>query len=68
MIYKGVIKKSRTLDALTLHSFVTAMMPVLDAALPQLGLTIQHMAIYTILVNGLLWWLRYLTTGPVGEK
>jgi hypothetical protein len=66
--YQGVFKKSRTLDTLALHSCVTAMFPVLDAALPSLGLTVTHMAIYNIAVNALLWYLRYKTTGAVGDK
>lgn len=68
MKYQGIIKQSRTFDAIALHSFATAMFPVLDMALPDLGLTVAHMAIYNILANAIMWKLRQMTTGPVGEK
>ena len=68
MKYSGIIHKSRTLDTLAIYSFMTAMFPILDTALPQLGLTVTHMAIYNVAMNALLWYLRYVTTGPVGDK
>jgi len=68
MTYQGIIKKSRTLDAVALLGICNLMFPVLQTYLPQLGLTTQQMAVFNILGMGLMAYLRFVTTGPVGEK
>lgn len=67
-MYNGVIKKSRTLDAAAVLTFCNAMFPVLQTYLPELGLTAKEMAVFNIVGMGVMAYLRFVTTGPVGEK
>jgi Mg2+/citrate symporter len=68
MRYQGVIKKSRTLDAAAALAFVNAVFPVLQTNLPAFGLTTQEMAAVNIIGAAVIAFLRFRTTGPVGEK
>ena len=66
--YQGLIKKSRTLDAIALLALLNTMYPVLMEALPNWGLQSSYISIINVLYMGLLAYLRYKTTGPVGVK
>ena len=67
-MYNGLIKGSRTLDALALYSFLSVMFPVAVEFLPALGADIKHMAAFNLIMNMALWYLRMKTTTPVGQK
>jgi len=69
MKYQGVIKKSRTLDLAMVSQMVDAAALGFLAYDPQqLGLTIPVYAGARVAINILQAYLRYKTTGPVGNK
>ena len=63
-MYKGVIKKSRTLDAAMLLGVFGA----IQLTLPGLGLDTQTTGITNMVLAAVIAYLRFKTTGPVGEK
>ena len=69
MKYKGVIKKSRTLDLTVISQFIDVLAPVYIMLSPEdLGVGVITYAIIRVAINFAQARLRYLTTGPVGEK
>lgn len=69
MTYKGIIKKSRTLDLSMLNQMVDVVAAgVLMYEPEQLGITIPVYLAIRVGLNLLQVYLRYKTTGPVGEK
>lgn len=67
MTYQGLINKSRTLDALAILAMLNAVYPAVMEALPEY-LKPGTISIINVLYVGLLAYLRYKTTGPVGAK
>lgn len=63
-MYKGVIKKSRTLDAAMLLGVFGA----IQVTLPGLGLDSQTTGIVNMVLAVIIGYLRFKTTGPVGDK
>lgn len=69
MLYQGLIKKSRTLDLAAVSQMVDAAALGFLAYQPaDLGITIPVYAGIRIAVNVLQAYLRFKTTGPVGQK
>ncbi|MHB0978395.1 MAG: hypothetical protein ACYC1K_03300 [Minisyncoccota bacterium] len=69
MKYKGMIKGSRTLDLAALSVVIDAMSLGFLAYSPeQLGITIAVYMAIRIALTSLQAYLRFKTTGPVGEK
>ena len=69
MIYRGVIKKSRTLDLAMLSQIVDAgALGFLAYSPEQLGMTITAYAGARVALNMAQAYLRFKTTGPVGDK
>lgn len=68
MEYQGVIKKSRTLDVLALFAVLSSMYPLLMDALMEFGLSPKWVTVVNLSFTGLLAWLRFKTTGEVGDK
>lgn len=69
MIYKGIIKKSRTLDLAMVSSLVDAVaLGFLSYDPTQLGIAVPIYATVRIVINVLQAYLRFQTTTPVGEK
>jgi hypothetical protein len=69
MIYRGIIKKSRTLDlAMASQVLDAAALGFLAYSPEQLGITVPVYAAVRIGVNALQAYLRFKTQGPVGEK
>lgn len=69
MEYKGVIKGSRTLDLNLISGAIDAGFLVFLSYSPdQLGLTIPIYAGIRAFITVALFYLRFKTTGPVGEK
>lgn len=69
MEYKGVIKGSRTLDVAAISVIVDAVSLGFLAYSPeQLGITIPIYMVIRISLTACQAYLRFKTTGPVGEK
>lgn len=68
MKYKGVIKKSRTLDVLALFTVLTAVQPLAMDVLAGFGLSPKWVGLSNLVMIAVLAYLRFRTTGPVGEK
>lgn len=69
MKYQGVIKKSRTLDLAALQVVIDAGFLAFMAYSPeQLGLSVPVYFGIRVLLSAILAYLRFRTTGPVGEK
>lgn len=69
MKYRGFINKSRTHDLAALNTMVDAALPVLMAYSPeQLGITVGAYFAVRMVLNMAQAWLRYHTTGPIGQK
>lgn len=69
MSYKGIINQSRTLDLAALSTVVDAIAPVIVMFEPeQIGITVVAYMAIRMGLNALAAWLRYKTTGPVGQK
>lgn len=64
MKYRGVIKKSRTID----FGVLVLVFGVIQASLPDLQLSAQQLGIANMLIGVLIVLLRAQTTAPVGEK
>ena len=68
-MYKGCIKKSRTLDMTAVSQFIDVLAPIYIMLKPEdLGISVAVYAGIRILINYAQVRLRYLTTGPVGDK
>ena len=69
MAYGGVIKKSRTLDLAAVSVIIDAVSLGFLAYSPeQLGVAIPIYMGIRVLLTGLAAYLRFKTSGPVGEK
>lgn len=69
MEYKGVIKGSRTLDVAAISVIVDAVSLAFLAYSPeQLGIAIPIYMAIRIALTSFQAYLRFKTTGPVGEK
>ena len=69
MIYQGVIKKSRTLDLAAVDMMLNAVaVAVLVYTPEQLGIPIFAFVGLKIFITALQAYLRFQTTGPVGDK
>lgn len=67
MKYKGIVKKSRTLDLIVISGLLdTAALGFLAYSPEQLGLTVPIYAVIRIVVTMLQFYLRFKTTGPIG--
>jgi len=67
--YKGIIKGSRTLDAVALAGMLDAAMLGMLAYSPQdWGVSVPLYGAVRIALGILQAWLRFQTTTPVGEK
>lgn len=68
-MYKGIIKNSRTLDLAALSQIVDAVAPIILLLSPEdLGITVVGYAAIRMAINGLQAYLRYKTTGAIGDK
>ena len=67
-MYKGVIKKSRTFDALAIFTILTAVQPIIMDTLEQFAISPKWVSLTNLAMIGVLAFLRVKTTGPVGEK
>lgn len=68
MQYEGIIKKSRTFDALAAFTILTAVQPLAMDVLTQFELSPKWIGLTNLVMIGLLAYLRFKTTGPVGDK
>lgn len=69
MEYKGIIKGSRTLDVAALSVIIDAVSLGFLAYSPeQLGIAVPIYMTVRILLTAFQAYLRFKTTGPVGEK
>lgn len=68
MAYGGIIKRSRTLDMLAVFTVLSAVQPLAMDLLPQFGLSPKWISLSNFLMIGLLAYLRFKTTGAVGDK
>ena len=68
MRYDGLIKKSRTYDALAMMTVMTAVQPLLFDMLPLWGLSSKWVSLTNILFIGWLAYLRMNTTGATGTE
>ena len=69
MAYGGIIKKSRTLDLAAVSVIVdAASLGFLAYSPEQLGIGIPIYMGLRILLTGVAAYLRFKTSGPVGEK
>lgn len=67
-MYKGIIKKSRTLDLVMLGTVIdSAGLGFLAYSPEQWGITIGAYAAARMILNGLSAWIRFKTIGPVGK-
>ncbi len=68
MAYKGVIKGSRSLDLMAISQIVDAIgLGFLAYSPEQLGIAIPIYAGIRMVLNGIGAYVRFKTTGPVGE-
>ena len=68
MEYSGIIKQSRTLDTLAAFTIMTAVQPLIMDTLVQFNLSPKWVSLTNLIFIGVLAYLRFQTTGPVGEK
>ena len=67
-MYNGVIKGSRTLDALAVFSILTALQPLAMDLLTQFALSPKWVSLINFVMIGILAYLRFKTTAPVGGQ
>lgn len=67
-MYNGVIKGSRTLDALAVFSILTALQPLAMDLLTQFALSPKWVSLINFVMIGILAYLRFKTTAPVGAQ
>ena len=68
MAYKGLIKESRTYDALALMGVMTAIQPLLMDTLSSFEMSPKLSSLTNLFFIAYLAYLRSKTTGPVGDK
>ena len=68
MAYNGVIKGSRTFDALAVFTVLSAAQPLVMDVLTQFSLSPKWVSLMNLIMIGVLAYLRVKTTGPVGEQ
>lgn len=68
MEYQGVIKQSRTLDTLAAFTIMTAIQPLLMDTLIAFSLSPKWVSLTNLIFIGVLAYLRFQTTTPIGEK
>ncbi len=68
MAYNGLIRGSRTYDALAMMTVMTAVQPLLFDMLPMWGLSPKWVSLTNVLFIGWLAWLRMQTTGAMGTE
>jgi hypothetical protein len=68
MAYNGMIQKSRTYDALAVFSVLSALQPLAMDLLQQFALSPKWVSLSNFVMIGILAYLRFKTTGPVGQK
>ena len=68
MAYNGIIKGSRTLDVVVLFVILSATYPLLMDLLSQFDLSPKWITLVNIIFAGLLAYMRFITTGAVGES
>ncbi len=68
MPYKGVVKKSRTYDALVLFTIMTATQPLIMDTLTQFNLSQKWVSLSNLLFIGYMAYLRMKTTGTPGSE
>ena len=67
--YQGIIKKSRTLDVAAISVIIdAASLGFLAYSPEQLGLAIPIYMVIRIALTAVQAYLRFKTTGPVGDK
>ena len=68
-MYKGIIKNSRTLDLVAVSAILDAVALGFLAYSPQqLGIAVPDYAAVRIVLTAVQAYLRFKTSGPVGEK
>lgn len=68
-MYKGIIKNSRTLDLVAVSAILDAVALGFLAYSPQqLGIAVPVYAAVRIVLTAVQAYLRFKTSGPVGEK
>lgn len=67
-MYNGMIKGSRTYDALAVFTILTALQPLAMDLLTQFSLSPKWVSLANFIMIGILAYLRFKTTGPVGGK
>jgi hypothetical protein len=67
-MYKGIIKKSRTLDLLAVFAVFSAIQPILIDVLAKFNIGQRWISLVDLIFIGFLAYLRYQTKGPVGVK
>jgi len=65
MKYRGIVKRSRTLDAAVLVAVLGAVELNFPLLQDMLG---EWYGVSYIFIAGLMAYLRFVTTGPVGQK
>lgn len=68
MKYTGLIKGSRTLDTLAIFTVLTALQPMAMDLLTQFEISPKWVSLANFVLIGFLAYLRFKTTGPVGDK
>lgn len=66
-MYNGMIKGSRTFDALAVFTILSAMQPLAMDLLTQFSFSPKWVSLVNFAMIGVLAYLRVKTTGPVGE-
>lgn len=67
-MYKGLILKSRTLDVLAIYAVLESVLMAAQTELVNLGFSQSMQSIVRLVIIGVLTYLRFKTSNPVGEK
>lgn len=67
-MYDGMIKGSRTFDALAVFTILSVLQPLAMDVLTQWSFSPKWVSLANFVMIGILAYLRFKTTGPVGEK
>ena len=68
MVYRGIIKKSRTFDTLIAFTVMTAAQPLLMETLTQFDISQKWVSLTNLVFIGYLAYLRMKTTGTPGSE
>ena len=68
MAYNGIIKKSKTFDALAVMTVMTATQPLLMDVLQGFALSPKWVSLTNLLFVGWLAYLRFNTSGAIGTE